>query len=959
MGILEKKIKKNVQDEILSNGLVFWIDPEEIYSLIVEEWILDHSFGFPIFTYRGSFLELMVESRAVLSTHQKPKCLIYVPRILEKDLSKTPLFETFKASKKFYLELIEFLKKVSVGQLTEAQANHLLNMEGLSLEKAEEFFGNRKELPREILPLLKEYGEIGLVIYFLKSPNETLDRLHLPHSKGFPVFLEYLNSLIGLDVYWTINWRNTEETTYTSFEQLEIVFSYLTCMEYVHDLKKKPNSDRLIHLLSKSKEYLQKVHQILNEVRSGNKELTIKLSDQVQQKLYEQEMQFDIDDLGQIDTFRFEADRFLETSMELLKSKEWEKVLHYSTERIPTEDSAKQYSFWLENDTSRMLLWRWIQVAAKLGMKSKLVYTQILQFKEKINFTLEDLTESYTSHFYQLDSLHRMFAVHTEFLQSGVQTGSYLRDFSEIRSLIRKEYRTTVDLMSNFWNEICLKSGFLPSREKQQRNFLKNWILPLTTKDKKVAVIFADALRYELGIELFEKMKNNLSGKISIDYLFAELPTKTSVGMNALVSMTDTDNKLKPLLSNTYEFLGFESGQRKIYSPADRKKALEDHIGFTIDWTNLDEYKRKSGKETKNSSQNKLKVIAALDIDAMGENNALRYGNDYFQNGISAIFDGIQKLQNDGFEEILITSDHGFLIGDETVVSNFAPNIGEESISRRYAIDSVERQVDQLCSVPLNQLDYSSQSEFNYIVFPRGTQILTAYRDKHFYHDGNSIQERIVPVLHWSLSSHGIQQKGRFTFEIQKVDDILSYHRIKGRISPEDSRLFVIESIQIKLIVDEGNQIQILDTRSETTIGEYYTVNIDREFEILFKVLGNESRSKIKLVSADPDIQLTGNQIDNYFSVTNLPISRVPVSQESKELRISTQIPTDFHEALKHLYKHKSITEEVLVQKINLPNSERLARVFSKNLITYMKYLDFQIEVHQIPGRGKEYKVVL
>ena len=112
--------------------------------------------------------------------------------------------------------------------------------------------------------------------------------------------------------------------------------------------------------------------------------------------------------------------------------------------------------------------------------------------------------------------------------------------------------------------------------ESRQRNFLHEWVKPKLSAGEKTALIFVDALRYELGRDLADILESEDFGKIGIKSLFAELPTITAVGMNALV-LTIEGAFLTPIIdAKGSGILGFKSGQRQVTDADSRHRALKE-----------------------------------------------------------------------------------------------------------------------------------------------------------------------------------------------------------------------------------------------------------------------------------------------------------------------------------------------------------------------------------------------
>lgn len=70
----------------------------------------------------------------------------------------------------------------------------------------------------------------------------------------------------------------------------------------------------------------------------------------------------------------------------------------------------------------------------------------------------------------------------------------------------------------------------------QQSAFFRERIVPLMEKTtERIFVIISDALRYEAGAELFEKLGRRLNAEVSLEPMQATLPSYTRLGMGAFL----------------------------------------------------------------------------------------------------------------------------------------------------------------------------------------------------------------------------------------------------------------------------------------------------------------------------------------------------------------------------------------------------------------------------------------
>jgi len=961
MGVIAEHIRKKLEQDLRTKGLLVWLDKEDEFRTLVDTWIEQKKeglFHYDIFAFRGSFLELMVESRDVLSQKEMPKCVIHMPGFNEQEIKATPVLEAYKAGRRWRVSLETMIREAAQGRLTEDQTQFLLSKEGLTLSQAEEFFSNEEDIPQEIKGLLRKYGEDGFIFKFIKNPARINEDLCLTPEKRFPLLLEYFDRLVGLDEQWQQDW-NQNQVDYTHpNDQADLLAGYLMAMEFVHDLKTNPNSDRLKRLKKKQKEYAKKSTALLQELRENDPKLYMKRAEQVEANLTQEECSHGPKELGGLDTFRFEADTFLREAMTLLERRGWSEALDLAEVRLPRVKKGNiANTFWLQQDRKRLWLWEWIKVASQLGIQADRIKSQV-QSLHPDDLDHETLARLYTDQWWPMDQIHRRFSSLSERYQS-THSDLHIKSFIEIRKSLHALYRSCIDEQSFLWNRLCELKGFLPKEALQQRYFFRNWVKPVLEKKKKTVLFFVDALRYELGNELVQELRS-ICAEQELSTMLAELPTITAVGMNALVPVVK-DARVTPLYNDKGVITGFQGGARQVKTPEERQKTLQEHSGLETSWITLKDLLLFTDRKLKKIVDKPLMVVTALDIDKMGESGALGYGIDYFENGLARLKTAVIKLKEKGYEEFIITADHGFILGDESLETGKAPKL--ECADRRYAYGT-ERNSENLISVGLHRLNYFEPEAKNWLVFERTTHLLINQSRTGFYHGGNTLQERLVPVISFSLTKTLPNSSGTFKLTIQKKPDVLGFHRISIHPIPKAPGLFSLPQVEVQLISEPDVLVEIGDIVGAQRKGDLLTLPVDQESEIYFKLSkGTRSKARLYLKPAQQGTILEDIEQSEYFEVEDHSLGfeqekpkKTAQKTGSASTCFSEVVPQEFHAALAHLEKHGSLTEKFLVNTLGGDGAAaRKGRRFANKISEWLKDLPFDVYIEQTP-EGKEYR---
>jgi len=136
--------------------------------------------------------------------------------------------------------------------------------------------------------------------------------------------------------------------------------------------------------------------------------------------------------LGSLDTFRFEADLFLNEAMLLLEKRKWYDALELAEVRLPgRKKDTVAHTFWLQQDRKRRWLWKWVEEASRLGQMSEDIRLETENLDPDIMIH-QDMIQLYTKDWWTLDQLHRNFSSSSERYQS-INSDLHIKAFVEIR----------------------------------------------------------------------------------------------------------------------------------------------------------------------------------------------------------------------------------------------------------------------------------------------------------------------------------------------------------------------------------------------------------------------------------------------------------------------------------------------------------------------------------------------
>lgn len=267
------------------------------------------------------------------------------------------------------------------------------------------------------------------------------------------------------------------------------------------------------------------------------------------------------------------------------------------------------------------------------------------------------------------------------------------------------------------------------------------WSKYISNSDKKTAVVIVDALRYEMGKEIFS-MLDEIKYK-SITPIIASIPTVTEFGMASLLPNGNT----KLNLNEENDAVKITDGN--LNYPLNNKS---ERVRFFLEISdgngvvkNLNEIADIPINSLKNEFENKDRIlIFSNEIDGAGhiEDSSIQM----FPGLLNKIQSAIKKLVDIDIEKIVIVADHGFILTsglEEWMKVDISKDMDNVVKKRRYTIS--RKKVDgNYITKSAYSANYDGDLYFN---FPRGINVFSVSGGTKFHHGGISLQELLVPVI--------------------------------------------------------------------------------------------------------------------------------------------------------------------------------------------------------------------
>ncbi|MCG6146515.1 PglZ domain-containing protein [Leptospira bandrabouensis] len=962
MSLLYNAITSYIDLKINRECLVSWIDPTGEFSGYIdqlEEEILQNKKKYHLVRFKGSFLESILALHKLMQDVKKPDCLVYIPFISQDEIEKTPFLEVLKSSEQVPSDSKILLEKISSGYLSPDQLRKCIEGLPANFEKLEAILSGEDvdlsmfDSPKSVIEFTKALlsGKNTILDNIEKHPKGTLLQL----QRGFEKTFGYIPKLTE-DIIDHRTLQSAKEKEDHSIYRLPLGV-FLLGREYVNDLQNyRPISQRLIQLQEQGLVYLDTIKEVLNSLRDESPEAYKSLALEIEEQGF-----FDTEkdnvkskDLGYIDTFYFEDSIHQIEVLRLIQIK------YYNEANALAK--GRQNSFWKKNDPNVSQFWHWVDVTLNIALS---IHETSKKFQNAK--TLEHVLVEYSSELYKIDREYRYFCKSTEILMHS--TNQKYLEISLIRKQIWDEYSDWINNTNNHYQSICEKNGFLPAHSQHlQRFYFQNHLKPLLDLGK-TAVFFVDAMRYEIG-ELLKAKLEEFSLKPTIEPIFAELPTITSVGMNVIVP-TEMNGELEPIIDKDEKSInGFRTGNRNVITKEDRRLILREISKRQVEWVDLEDFHRNFKQNEAKAKSADLYVVHSLEIDLLGENGFLNQGFDFFEETISKIKISIDRLREIGFENFSIISDHGFIQYDTaseqarstaSIPSNFKG-------ARRYVLQEDRISSSDYSRIEMPSLRYKGSSLE--LVFLREPKIFkNAPSNKGFFHGGNSMQERIIPVITLKSERKKEEIPNDISYEILAELFIgKGKHRIELSLNTKNENVLFKTNQELIVELDsvDGARLKIISSNAISYDNNGIVVEpntkVNLEFEIITTDKLYQEKASVKIWS--PTLN---SKIKHWTSFVKVPLSsEVQLTESSidakyskSDLNLPPDVESDVSIILNALLKQPNkLLTEVGIGRIygDSRRSARAVRILSNFLQNRSNELDFTVSIDH-GAEGKIFKI--
>ncbi len=365
----------------------------------------------------------------------------------------------------------------------------------------------------------------------------------------------------------------------------------------------------------------------------------------------------------------------------------------------------------------------------------------------------------YISNWWRIDMAYRLCILN-------LRRYSQVQVTEQISQWVAKSYVNNFLLpLADRWSDQVrkLNTWECPSLPAQRRFFSK-YVLPFRSKGQKVFVIVSDALRFEAAVDFAQRLQSANRWTAEVEALFGSLPTYTQLGMASLLpgGQWALDGNTANVAVNGRSAVGIIN-RAEILSQACEGKATA---------IKAEEFLELNSKTDGRALMRDYDVVYIFHdhIDKVGDSASTEAKTfEAVEQAFDELESIIKKVANINGNNMLLTSDHGFLFQQDDVEDGDMTAIPEAESwhyrSRRFALGKgIESNpgVKVFSSTALGvEGDWSAAFPLSLGRFPlQGS-------GKRFVHGGTSLQEVVVPVI--KIHKARTDDIGRVEIELLQV----------------------------------------------------------------------------------------------------------------------------------------------------------------------------------------------
>jgi hypothetical protein len=312
-GIVSKCLESEIRALILRREIVVWLDASGAFTNFVDSLMELHLAGelpYAVKAFRGSHLQLMFDLQMLSSGSSRHPLLVHMPGYNRDNIWQTPMLEMYQAGTQFEKRLSTLITESATGRVPPEQIRTFLSAGEPTLADADEWLADiLRSGGSSILTELQAMTPQALLddlASATREPGSIAARVNGGQSAG-PIW-NRVAAMLGMPDVWRIELLD-EKKSLQSDDIAIAIAGWAMAVEYVHDLQRKPNDTRLSAAVNLAKPLKDACCELLDHLRGKHQRFYANTADEIENFLDAERECATAEDLGKIDTFRFEEER--------------------------------------------------------------------------------------------------------------------------------------------------------------------------------------------------------------------------------------------------------------------------------------------------------------------------------------------------------------------------------------------------------------------------------------------------------------------------------------------------------------------------------------------------------------------------------------------------------------------------------------------------------------------------
>ncbi len=947
-GPVSASLAAELRELARKHGIVVWLDKEGSYTGFADALMAEGAAApVPLLGFRGSYLELMLALEDLQDGVEMTPLVVHVPGHTEDSIAETPLYELYRAGSRHRRALATLVREAAHGRATPAALEAFLAQPEVTLESADAWLANQTQDPVADGPDLRLHSAEALYDDLARR-GPLAQQLEQPQVAR--AVWRRAELLLGLGARERLRLleRSADEPAARPRATAELADDVATALarwalavEFVHDLRRPPVEPWLVPLQHLPPPVVAACQALATHLRQNHDQGYASIALHLEPLLPTELARSTAADLGKVDTFPFEDTMVMAAALEALLGAQFAAAHELAVARTQGK------SFWTAFELRRRIAWNLVERAAQLGCQ--VVANQGLLAE---CHSLSEAVQRYAERGYLVDRAHRWLEqARQELPQLELPLAEALRArLADLRGV----YRRWADEQALVFGALCQREGFLPPAGLQQRALFEEVVVPATAEGL-TAYFLVDALRFEMGAQLAEALRDTKTGEVALAARLAELPTVTEVGMNALAPVARA-GKLTVDFKHG-KILGLRVGELRVDGPEPRRRAIHDRLGGEVcPMLSLEEVlEREPASLRRALARAKAVVVHGEGIDKAGEKGV---GLAVFERELQRLRAAWRVLYEAGVKRFVFAADHGFLLHDEG--TREALRHGKQTDPQRRHVLTATRRV-QAGELEVSAAELGYQGAEFHAAFPASIAPFDrGARAKDFVHGGASLQERVIPVITVRHRHAAGGEKVAYQLEARGELAVAGMHCVLAVVRPaKQTHLVYGASAELELVLESadqgGVQVELCDVHHARRTGAGVVATVGQEFRVFFRLTGDvESRVALRLRPASRLAEVTPVTTAERFQVilrarpvttpSATPSAAAPPVAPSSWL---DDLPPGVREVFRHLAEHGSINEEEATRVLG---GARQFRAFSRDLDAYRQRAPFAIRIEMTSG---------